>query len=225
MSMLDLIAHRAATAFTAPAAVTAHHQPDDDVHTAVSAALAARHAHRALADLDTRLAALGIRHLTAGRIEYRSATAAHVDTAGRTITVMAVPYLEPAEVEFRGEIWQETFERAAFQHDRATNLSRIPVNRDHDRTRLVGKLASADPNDTRGMIAVLQIARTQLGDETLALADEGMLSASVGFGVPATGEVLDRRTKTRRITRAHLDHIALVAQPAYDGAKVLAVTG
>ena len=49
-----------------------------------------------------------------------------------------------------------------------------------------------------------------------------MLSASIGFGVPQGGEILDRFNRTRTITRAFLDHLALVQAAAYD-APVLAV--
>ena len=55
---------------------------------------------------------------------------------------------------------------------------------------------------------------------TLGLAAEGMLSASAGFGInPRSGQILDRARRVRRITNAYLDHIALVMQPAYDGAR------
>ena len=40
----------------------------------------------------------------------------------------------------------------------------------------------------RGLVAELQIAKTLLGDETLALADDRCLDASVGFGVHPDGE-------------------------------------
>ena len=49
-----------------------------------------------------------------------------------------------------------------------------------------------------------------------------MLSASIGFAVPPGGEILDRFNRTRTITRAFLDHLALVQAAAYD-APVLAV--
>ena len=74
------------------------------------------------------------------------------------------------------------------------------------------------------MIAHLRIAATARGDETLQLCSEGMLSASVGFGVnPRTGQTLDTARRVRRITHAVLDHISLVQAPAYAEAEVIGV--
>lgn len=65
------------------------------------------------------------------------------------------------------------------------------------------------------------MANTPLGNETLELASEDMVSGSVGFGVRGSDQVLDK--PYRRIKKAFLDHIAFVAAPAYAGARVLAV--
>lgn len=73
------------------------------------------------------------------------------------------------------------------------------------------------------LIADIRIAPMPRGDYTLILASEGMLSASVGFGVHRNGEFLDHGNHIRRVTRAWLDHLALVQTAAYGGAKVLAV--
>jgi phage head maturation protease len=135
---------------------------------------------------------------------------------------LAVPYESPALVVFRGGTWLETFSRNAFIGIGHTGKT-VRVNRDHDRSRTCGKVIRFDPNDERGLITEIRIARTVLGDETLALAADDCLSASVGFGVPAGGEQLDTRARTRRINRAILDHVSLVADPAYVGADILAV--
>ena len=74
-------------------------------------------------------------------------------------------------------------------------------------------------------MASVRIARTELGDETLALADEDCLGASVGFAVGAKDQELNRATRSRRIKTAHLDHLAFVPDPAYVGAGVLSVRG
>jgi phage head maturation protease len=68
----------------------------------------------------------------------------------------------------------------------------------------------------------LRISRTPLGDETLELADDGVLDASIGFAPMVDGVRWNTRT-ARTITRAFLHHIALVPYPAYKGANVLAV--
>jgi phage head maturation protease len=145
-----------------------------------------------------------------------------VNFKDRIISVVVVPYEEPALVPYHGEVWEEVFSRAAFT--KRDPQRTIRVNREHDRGRTVGKVVRFDPTDRRGLVADIRIAATPLGDETLILASEDMLSASVGFGVnPRTGQILNHATRTRRIIDAVVDHISLVEAPAYTGAKVLAV--
>ncbi len=182
--------------------------------------LAAR-AGLAIADLDARMAALAL--LSAPPpVEVRAATTADLNRARRTVTVIAAPYEQPTQVIYRGQQWTEVFQRGAFTGLDATTAT-VRVNRGHDKQRTVGKALRFDPDSRVGLIAEIRIAPTPLGDETLALAAEDMLSASVGFGVLPGGEQLDHRTRTRRITAATLDHIALVESPAYPGAGIVAV--
>lgn len=153
-----------------------------------------------------------------------SAPVLDVNQRQRIVTVVAVPWLQRARVPFRGEIWAEVFERGAFSAaDLMLDPHRVRVNREHNPSLAVGKAVHFDTSDPRGLIADLQLSRTTLGDETLALAEDQALSASIGFGVLPGGEARDRYTKTRKITQAVLDHIALVQAPAYVGAAVLAV--
>ena len=73
--------------------------------------------------------------------------------------------------------------------------------------------------------------KTPLGDETLALCDEGGLDASVGFALLRRddgrawddAEVWERNRTVRRLNRLWLDHLALVPDPAYPDAAVLSV--
>jgi phage head maturation protease len=170
-------------------------------------------------EIDARLAAMRPRAL----VECRSAAAetVNVDRSSRTVTVVAVPFESPTAVMFRGAIWTETFAAGAFQ---GIGTERpVRANRDHDRGCTCGGVVRFDAVDPRGLVAEIRIARTPLGDETLALATDDCLSASVAFGVPTGGELLDHRARTRRITRAVLDHVSLVSDPAYAGASVLAV--
>jgi phage head maturation protease len=200
-------------------------------------ALPSERAASAIADIDaaleadtSQLAADAIACINAAlgrvRIEWRSAATetVGVDRAARVIAVIAVPWDSPASVPFRGQTWKETFVRGAFDGIDSSGTG-VRVNRDHDRSRTIGKVIHFDPHDTRGLIAEIQIARTALGDESLALAEEDCLSASVAFMVPAGGEQLDHRTRSRRIVRATLDHVALTADPAYEGAAVLSAAG
>ena len=89
-------------------------------------------------------------------------------------------------------------------------------------TRSSGRRSRFHTSRDDGLVAELQIAKTAEGDETLALADEGLLNASAGFGVPDGGETWPERS-LRRLTRLWLDHIAMIPDPAYEGTDVLAV--
>ena len=152
---------------------------------------------------------------------YQGVRVEGVDFAQRLITVIAVPYEQSTQVEYRSEIWNEIFTRGALDGV-AGAPHRVRVNRDHNKTRTVGKVVHFDPRP-EGLVAEVRVAKTSLGDETLALADEDMLSASVGFGVRPSDQSLDRRMMTRRINKAYMDHLSFVESPAYSGAQVLSV--
>ena len=89
----------------------------------------------------------------------------------------------------------------------------IRVNCGHDKTRTVGRVISFDAGNPRGLIAEIRIAKTQFGDETLTLAAEDCLSASVAFSIPAGGAQHDHQRRHRRVNRAELDHVSLVDHP------------
>lgn len=173
----------------------------------------------------------GAGHIPA--IETRSvANVDGVNFAERVITVIAVPYEQPTPVPFQRDVWNEVFSRTAF-NGIETRQRRIPAtacldvpNINHAGGRVVGRAQAFYPQRSEGLVTDLKISRTPMGDETLELANDGSLDVSVGFMVKnRLDESLDRMSKTRRINRAFLDHIAFVAQPAYTGAKVLAVRG
>jgi HK97 family phage prohead protease len=153
-------------------------------------------------------------------LEFRAATVSGVNFDQRIITLLAVPYDEEATIEYRGETWLETFLRGAFDGvEKSTR--QVRANRDHDKGKTVGKALNFWPSREEGLVADIRIAPTVLGDETLTLADEDMLSPSVGFGVRGSDQILER--PYRKIKRAFLDHVSFVETPAYPGAKVLAV--
>lgn len=156
-------------------------------------------------------------------IEVRSSTLTAVDTPKRLIDLIAVPYEEETEVPWRGEIWNEVFDRSAFDgiEDHA---GRVMVNKEHRKGSTIGKVVRFDPKSENGLLTRVKVAKTQLGDETLALAEEEMISPSIGFYIKSYNDVrLNRRSKVRRILRAFVDHLAMVEQPAYAGARVLSV--
>jgi phage head maturation protease len=186
-----------------------------------SAQIRDRYEQRAKASQDEQVA-----NALATSVETRAANVAGVDFADRIITVCAVPFESPTRVEFRGEMWTEVFSRAAF-HGLETHNRNIPVSAkltfpafDHVDSHLVGRVVSADPARSDGLGLDLRISNTPAGDETLELANDGALFPSVGFAAGGAGHRLDRRTMTRRVNRAFLDHVAMVPVPAYTGARV-----
>jgi HK97 family phage prohead protease len=156
-------------------------------------------------------------------IEFRSTGDLSVDWAERLITLVAMPYDEDAAVVVHGRSVRESCAPGAFDGvERRAN--RVKVNRDHDYQRTVGRAIALHPSRPEGLVAELRIAKTSLGDETLALADDHSLEASVGFAILPGGERwLEGRTR-RRLERIFLDHVSMVPEGAYD-AQVLDVRG
>jgi HK97 family phage prohead protease len=142
--------------------------------------------------------------------------------ADRIITLVAVPYDEDAAVHSRGRWITESVAPGSFDGVEY-RASRIRVNRDHDVLRSVGRAVTLYPSRVEGLVADLRIARTPLGDETLELAADGVLDASVGYAPMPGGESYTENRTRRRITKAFLGHIALTPEPAYEGANVLSV--
>lgn len=156
-------------------------------------------------------------------IEIRRSTLTDVDVKLRLIDLIAVPWEQEAEVPWRGEVWREVFARGAFKgiEDHA---GRIRVNREHVQGDTVGKVVHFDSSHQDGLLTRVKIAETPRGDDTLALAEEDMISASVGYYVKSFSDVqINKRSKVRRVLRGFLDHLAMVENPVYVGAKVLAV--
>ena len=155
-------------------------------------------------------------------VEWRSAAVADVRYADRIVEVVAVPYNEDTVVEYRGRLVTESVLPGAFDGVE-TRPNRVTVNRDHDYSRTIGVTRSLQPSRTEGLIAEMRISPTVAGDEALELANDGALGASVGMAVRPDDQRWSDGNRRRQIVRAFLDHIALVANPAYAGAGVLAV--
>jgi HK97 family phage prohead protease len=150
-------------------------------------------------------------------IEYRTAATLEVRHAQRTIDLIAVPYNESTEVLRRGRWVTESVDPEAFVGVHGT----VTVNRAHDLESPLGRVSAFHPNDPRGLRAELRISRTSAGDDVLELAADGLLAPSIGF--QPLGEQWSTDRSTVKVTRAKLVHIALTGDPAYKGAKVLAV--
>ena len=156
-------------------------------------------------------------------VEHRAAEVADVDYAERVVTFIAVPWDQETVVPGPGGTpIREVFERGAFDGIETRHPDNpVTINRDHDPKRVVGKAVSFDPTDERGLIVKAHISRTPLGDETLQLADDRVLRASIGFSARRSDAPLI--AGLRRVRRAFLDHVGLLPDPAYIGSLVLDV--
>lgn len=153
-------------------------------------------------------------------VEIRSATVQAVDFAERTIDLLLIPYGQvTGPVEHRGKLVNEIIEPGAFDGIE-TRGDHVTANRDHDYGRTFGRVVEYR-HDPAGLIARIKASATLLGDETLQLADDGVLKGSAGMVVRRRDEVI--RDGLRRVKRAFLDHAALVPNPQYRGTDVLAV--
>lgn len=159
-------------------------------------------------------------------VENRTAVVADVRFSERIIELVAVPYNEDTVVEHRNRWITESVLPGAFEgiDTRPVDKHPVTVNRDHDYKRTIGKAVRFRPSAAEGLVSELFISETNEGEEALRLASDGVLRASVGMAVRSDK---DQRWsdggRRRQIVRAFLDHIALVANPAYAGASVLAV--
>lgn len=159
-----------------------------------------------------------------GPILFRSSSVVGVNYAQRVIEFVAAPYNEEAVVMWRGEPWRELFERGAWDGiEKRPN--RVKANREHDKTRTVGKVVNFWPSREEGLVGAARIAKTPLGDETLALADDECLGASVGYAAPPRYVQLDKSSQPglRRVKRAFMDHLSFVSDPTWESASVLSV--
>ena len=127
-----------------------------------------------------------------------------------------------ALVPVGGRMISESFSNVACD-DVDKQPGRIVATRDHDPARLFGKVVDIEPCHAAGLHATIQASNTPLGRESVELARDQVLDVSIGFQIPAGGEVWDGRSR-RRITRALLREVALVPEPAYP-TRVLDVRG
>ena len=157
-------------------------------------------------------------------IEFRSTSAFEVHWAERVIELCAMPYDSDALAVVHGRAIVESCAPGAFAGvERRAN--RVKVNRDHDYQRTVGRAIALHPSRTEGLVTELRIAKTDLGDETLALADDQSLEASVGFAVMPNGERWMEGRNRRRLERLFLDHIGMVPEGAYTPTGAIVVRG
>lgn len=146
-----------------------------------------------------------------------------IDAKQRILDVIAVPWNQEARIFWRGDYWTEVFERGAFKGIES-RAGQVRVNREHRKGDTVGKVIEFKPDDERGLFVRVKVVRGPKGDELLYLAEEDMVSASIGYRANKGSDVLlDKEAKVRRVKNAFLDHLGMVEDPAFVGAEVLAV--
>lgn len=141
--------------------------------------------------------------------------------AKQRIVVAQVPYNSEADI---GGAFIEHFAPGAFARSARERGDRIPLLYGHaSELPPIGRSQRLSDTST-GMVAELLIAKTDRGDEALALADDGALTGiSPGFTVPQGGDQWTDGGTRRSILEAKLIELSLTPFPAYDDARVLAV--
>lgn len=171
--------------------------------------------------------------MTETRVEIRSGDGyqiADVNYPKRVVTVVAMPYETPAEIFEGGKMFTEIVSKSAFAGIEKRS-GKVRANRDHSWEKPVGKIVALHPSRKEGLVTEVRISSTVLGEETLSLCDDDVLSASAGFQllrrddgtVYDDAEVWERNRTVRRLNRLWLDHLAFVPNPAYSAAAVISV--
>jgi HK97 family phage prohead protease len=166
-------------------------------------------------------------------IEFRAAQVVDVSYPHRLVTAVVMPYEKPAQVFHKGRLITEICSKGAYDGiDRRAN--RVKVNLEHDVGRPVGRAVAFHPSHDEGLVADLHISKTAAGDDALELAADGVLDISAGFGlmteddgrggrrIKPGAETWETQTR-RRLNACWLDHVSMVASPAYSDAVVLSV--
>lgn len=146
---------------------------------------------------------------------FTAALEVRADGDGRTLAGTIVPY--GTETRIGG--YTESFAPGAFQ---GADPAELPLMATHERENLPIGRAAELRDEAAGWWGAFRVSETRLGDEVLTLVRDGALSGlSIGF-IPITDRWSRDRTRVERV-RAQAHHVAVVAFPAYDGARIEAV--
>ena len=143
---------------------------------------------------------------------------------GRTVAGVAVPFNVPAEIQGRVGAHVEIVRHGAFTKTIAERGDRVKALAQHDvRSLPLGKV-SLLREDPTGLYTEMRLSKTRAGDEALELVKDGALdSFSIGF-TPVRDRWSKDGSKVERL-EVSLHEVSLVAFPAYQDARVLAVRG
>lgn len=141
-----------------------------------------------------------------------------VDPTERTVLGVCVPYDETSYLI--GDQDGERVRRGAFRRSIQHRAAGIPLLLNHEQTRKFGKSRKFTETD-EGLVGEFVINGGGPGDQLLEELRDGYLDAmSVGFQSVRTAR---GDGGVREIVEARLVEVSIVALPAYQGAKVLAV--
>lgn len=170
--------------------------------------------------------------MTQLELEFRAAQVADVSYPNRTATVIVAPYDTPTVIHTAHRTFTEVVARGAYDGVQ-TRAGKIKANRDHNWERIAGRVTGLYPDRHEGLVAEVRMSRTMIGDETLELCADEVLSVSAGFGlmreggatgpVKAGAETWEQNRTVRRLNDLWLDHVSFVPNPAYETATVLDV--
>lgn len=126
----------------------------------------------------------------------------------RTLTYRLLPFGEPG----RTNVGTITVEAGAVAVPE--DVSRLPVNLEHEYRQPVGRFVSVTETDT-GLEATVRVAATRDGDDALTLASEGLRT---GISVELEAPVI----RAGRLVSGTLTGAGLVVRPAFENALLTA---
>jgi len=168
-------------------------------------------------------------------VEIADLDVSRADSDAREITAYAAVFDSPAEIQDHDGHYWETISRSAFDRTIAQRGDKVRVLFNHgrdvwgmpsDRFALpIGKPLELRP-DARGLLTRTKIAKTELGDEVLELARDGVIT---GFSFRAAAVNTKRhppgldRIPTLERTEFALREYGPGVFVAYEGAEILSV--
>lgn len=126
----------------------------------------------------------------------------------RTLTYRLLPFGEPG----RTNVGTITVEAGAVTVPE--DVSRLPINLEHEHRKPVGRFVSVSETDT-GLEATVRLAATRDGDDALTLASEGLRT---GISVELEAPVI----RAGRLVSGTLTGAGLVVRPAFENALLTA---
>lgn len=144
---------------------------------------------------------------------------AEASTDGRTLELVCVPYGTAARVDDGDGPYLEAFQRGAFRRViKAPN--RTELRYQHDGSGLPYGFGLQLEERASHLWGSFSVAPTTMGEQLLALVDDGLTGVSIGF-VPGASEVRDGVTV--RTSVKQLPEVSLTVAASYDAAMVVAV--